>query len=67
MDVFYHVKQLMLEISTLEAQLRDKKAEMQKLIPALTEQERLLMDLPAMPEKTLEKPAEIAKPAKKTS
>jgi hypothetical protein len=67
MDVFYHVKQLMLEVRTLETQLRDKKAEMQKLIPALTEQERLLMDLPAMPEKTPEKPVETAKPAKKTS
>jgi hypothetical protein len=66
MDVFYHVKQLMLEVRTLETQLRDKKAEMQKLIPALTEQERLLMDLPAMPEKTPEKPAETTKPAKKT-
>jgi hypothetical protein len=66
MDVFYHVKQLMLEIGTLEAQLRDKKAEMQKLIPALTEQERLLMDLPKE-EKPPEKPAETAKPAKKTS
>jgi hypothetical protein len=49
MDVVYHVKQLMLEIGTLEAQLRDKKAEMQKLIPALTAQEKLLMDLPAVP------------------
>jgi hypothetical protein len=46
MDVVYHVKQLSLEIATLEAQLREKKAEMQKLIPALTDQERLLMDLP---------------------
>jgi hypothetical protein len=56
----------MLEVRTLETQLRDKKAEMQKLIPALTEQERLLMDLPAIQEKTPEKPAETAKPAKKT-
>jgi hypothetical protein len=42
---------------------------MQKLIPALTEQERLLMDLPAMPMqgKPPEKPVETAKPAKKTS
>jgi hypothetical protein len=47
MDILYHVKQLMLEIATLEAQLRDKKSEMKKLVPALTEQERLLMDLPA--------------------
>jgi hypothetical protein len=67
MDVVYHVKQLALEITTLEAQLREKKAEMQKLIPALTEQERLLMDL-AIPkeEKPMEKTAETAKPAKKT-
>jgi hypothetical protein len=62
MDFVYHVKQLMLEISTLEAQLRDKKAEMQKLIPALTDQERLLMDL-AIPKE--EKPTEAPKATKK--
>lgn len=57
MDIVYHVKQLTLEIATLEAQLRDKKTEMEKLVPALTEQERLLMDLPAAPkEEKEEKP-----------
>jgi hypothetical protein len=57
MDVVYHVKQLMLEIATLEAQLREKKTEMEKLILALTDQERLLMDLPATPkEEKEEKP-----------
>jgi hypothetical protein len=57
MDILYHVKQLVVEIGTLEVQLREKKAEMQKLIPALTEQERLLMDLPATPkEEKEEKP-----------
>ena len=67
MDVAYHIKQLVLEISTLEAQLRDKKVEMQKLIPALTDQERLLMDLTIAKEKPLEPDMEgpKAKPAKK--
>jgi hypothetical protein len=46
MDVVYHVKQLSLEIATLEAQLREKKSELEKLLPALSDQERLLMDLP---------------------
>jgi hypothetical protein len=63
MDVFYHVKQLMLEVRTLETQLRDKKAEMQKLIPALTEQERLLMDLPT----TTKEEKETPKATKKTT
>jgi hypothetical protein len=63
MDVFYHVKQLMLEVRTLESQLRDKKGEMQKLIPALTDQERLLMDLPA----TTKEEKETPKATKKTT
>jgi hypothetical protein len=66
MDFVYHVKQLALEISTLEAQLRDKKAEMQKLIPALSDQERLLMDLAIPKEETKAVPREELKPAKKT-
>jgi hypothetical protein len=47
MDVFYHVKQLMLEIATLEAQLREKKSAIDKLFAVLTPQEKLILDLPA--------------------
>ena len=46
MDVFYHVKQLMLEIATLEAQLREKKTAIDKLFAVLTPQEKLILDLP---------------------
>jgi hypothetical protein len=57
MDVVYHIKQLSLEINTLEVQLRDKKSELEKLMPALSDQERLLMDLPPTPkEEKEEKP-----------
>jgi len=50
MDVFYHVKQTMLEISTLETQLREKKTAMEKLLAVLTPQEKLLLDLQEKPE-----------------
>ena len=63
MDVFYHVKQLMLEISTLEAQLREKKTAIEKLFAVLTPQEKLLLDLPDKEEQA-EKKAEAKAPKK---
>jgi hypothetical protein len=62
MDVFYHVKQLMLEIATLEAQLREKKSAIEKLFAVLTPQEKLILDLP---EPEAEKKAEAPKTPKK--
>jgi hypothetical protein len=49
MDVLYAVKQLSIEINVLEAQLREKKTALQKLWPALSHQEQLLIDSPSMP------------------
>jgi hypothetical protein len=63
MDVFYHVKQLMLEIATLEAQLREKKSAIEKLFAVLTPQEKLILDLPGQDDQ-VEKKTE-AKTAKK--
>jgi hypothetical protein len=62
MDVFYHVKQLMLEIATLEAQLREKKSAIEKLFAVLTPQEKLILDLP---DEQAEKKAEPPKASKK--
>jgi hypothetical protein len=64
MDVFYHVKQLMLEIATLEAQLREKKTAIDKLFAVLTPQEKLLLDLPEKDEQA-EKKTEAPKAPKK--
>ena len=53
----------MLEISTLEAQLREKKTAIEKLFAVLTPQEKLLLDLPDK-EGQAEKKAEAKAPKK---
>jgi hypothetical protein len=68
MDVFYAVKQLSHEVNILEAQLREKKAALQKLWPALSHQEQLLIDSPSMlpePAPSEGKPAPPDKPKPK--
>jgi hypothetical protein len=68
MDVFYSAKQLTHEVNILEAQLREKKAALQKLWPALSHQEQLLIDSPSMkpePAPSEGKPAAPDKPKPK--
>jgi hypothetical protein len=69
MDVFYAVKQLSHELNILEAQVREKKAALQKLWPALSHQEQLLIDSPSMPTGPVPsegKPAAPDKPKKES-
>lgn len=48
MDFLHAVKQLVLEIELLETQLREKKLAFDKLWPALSPQEQLLIDSPSV-------------------
>lgn len=69
MDVFYAVKQLAHELNVLEAQVREKKTALQKLWPALSHQEQLLIDSPSMlpqPGPSEGKPAAPGKSAKES-
>jgi hypothetical protein len=50
MDIFYGVKQLAHEITTLEAQILEKKTALLKLWPTLTHQEQHLLNSPSTPD-----------------
>jgi hypothetical protein len=57
MDVLHVARQLSHELTILEAQLREKKATLQKLWPLLSEQDRLILDSPHAPKPPAPEPA----------